>query len=651
MSLDEQEILMRQQEIEDDLKEQKMLEIQAKAKNRKVKKNESSTSMLGYASPKKSQEFDFKDPYKNQKGNPNNKSNFVQSKVNDEQAKDAVDYINSIIKRDNKPTNPERKIMTKLFDQMTQVKLKVPKLNHYQTFLKKQAQEIKDKVGPRGMMLENQVELCSKTALYNIDSAFKEIDYEEQINPNQKKLTSLQRNRMALSFMDMNEQPRKFQYYQRFIDMDSTENQEDSKNNRSKTIKIKSKKLNSKQKTSSEFRKTSQNFISQVDQSYLSLDGSIENEVQSFYQDNQTIENLKNFEEMSMHDIKLFDHKPKHQYTHSKLQTSMNFAFGFDNGKSALTSQTVFDNHLTTNTFLQQRQSNLTDAKYNTPGPKEQLNLTSQNFLPQLNDPLTYRSTDVDIKPQNMKFRYNQRHSKNLSSLTPGLQKLNQNSFNFQTLNSNNNLSFMSNNKDHRRRDQLLNTINNPNKYLQRSFEMLEKNAVDILSYHTQLRQKIQLHKNLNEKLDPIQNGNPELQSQNPTINLNLTKLSFKSKAKSTGVTPHKRTIIDLAKKKAFFPANVISEEDALEEFKNVNYKTLLEQVLKETDFMKTIMLKEKSRGIEGDPRFKVLDNAFEKINYFQYIHNLEKSQLAEISARLKELVILKNERRYNLAS
>lgn len=32
---------------------------------------------------------------------------------------------------------------------------------------------------------------------------------------------------------------------------------------------------------------------------------------------------------------------------------------------------------------------------------------------------------------------------------------------------------------------------------------------------------------------------------------------------------------------------------------------------------MKTIILKEKSRGKEGDPMFKNLDNAFEKINYF----------------------------------
>jgi len=41
---------------------------------------------------------------------------------------------------------------------------------------------------------------------------------------------------------------------------------------------------------------------------------------------------------------------------------------------------------------------------------------------------------------------------------------------------------------------------------------------------------------------------------------------------------------------------------------------------------MKLILLKEKTRGKEGDPRFKNLDNTFEKINYFQYIHNLEKS-------------------------
>ena len=41
---------------------------------------------------------------------------------------------------------------------------------------------------------------------------------------------------------------------------------------------------------------------------------------------------------------------------------------------------------------------------------------------------------------------------------------------------------------------------------------------------------------------------------------------------------------------------------------------------------MKTIKIKEKTRGMEGDARFKVFDKAFEQITYFQYIHNLEKS-------------------------
>ena len=59
------------------------------------------------------------------------------------------------MKRDNKPTNPEQKIKTRLYDKITHLKKNVPKLGQHQFRLKLLQQEIKEKVGPRGLMLDN----------------------------------------------------------------------------------------------------------------------------------------------------------------------------------------------------------------------------------------------------------------------------------------------------------------------------------------------------------------------------------------------------------------------------------------------------------------------------------------------------------------
>ena len=76
---------------------------------------------------------------------------------------------------------------------MNKVKDRVPQHYAFQKEIKEQADKIKDYLSERGcgVLLENQVEICSKTALQNIGTAFKEIDAEEQVNPNSKKLTSL----------------------------------------------------------------------------------------------------------------------------------------------------------------------------------------------------------------------------------------------------------------------------------------------------------------------------------------------------------------------------------------------------------------------------------------------------------------------------
>ncbi len=43
----------------------------------------------------------------------------------------------------------------------------------------------------------------------------------------------------------------------------------------------------------------------------------------------------------------------------------------------------------------------------------------------------------------------------------------------------------------------------------------------------------------------------------------------------------------------------------------------MLNDVLAEAEAMKIIILKEKTRGLLGDPRFKNLEDAIEKIQYY----------------------------------
>lgn len=88
----------------------------------------------------------------------------------------------------------------------------------FQMQMKNTTEQIKTKIAEKGLFLPSEIELCSRTALHNIEEAFKEIDNEEQTHPSQKKLTSIQRNRMAINFLEMNEMPGKYLYYKRFID-------------------------------------------------------------------------------------------------------------------------------------------------------------------------------------------------------------------------------------------------------------------------------------------------------------------------------------------------------------------------------------------------------------------------------------------------
>jgi hypothetical protein len=47
------------------------------------------------------------------------------------------------------------------------------------------------------------------------------------------------------------------------------------------------------------------------------------------------------------------------------------------------------------------------------------------------------------------------------------------------------------------------------------------------------------------------------------------------------------------------------------------------------------------------NPQFKKINSKLEKIDYITYLHSLEKKDLHEMSVRIRELQILKNERKY----
>lgn len=54
-------------------------------------------------------------------------------------------------------------------------------------------------------------------------------------------------------------------------------------------------------------------------------------------------------------------------------------------------------------------------------------------------------------------------------------------------------------------------------------------------------------------------------------------------------------------------------------------------------------------RGISEpfNPRFKLINAKLDRIDYISYIHSIEKKDLREVTARIREIAILQNERKY----
>ena len=53
-----------------------------------------------------------------------------------------------------------------------------------------------------------------------MDMAQRMINSEESKNPNARRLTELQKGRIATNYISMNNSPQKYKYYKRFIDND-----------------------------------------------------------------------------------------------------------------------------------------------------------------------------------------------------------------------------------------------------------------------------------------------------------------------------------------------------------------------------------------------------------------------------------------------
>ena len=129
----------------------------------------------------------------------------------EEASKDAINYIMALIKRDSKPVNPEVNIMIKLFEKMNENKSKTKYFDELQAYLKYRLNQIRLESSRRGQLLPIEIEEGAKQALQLLNSAFTAIDREEEYQKNtagregsSKKLTSIQRGRMALNFLEMN---------------------------------------------------------------------------------------------------------------------------------------------------------------------------------------------------------------------------------------------------------------------------------------------------------------------------------------------------------------------------------------------------------------------------------------------------------------
>lgn len=68
-----------------------------------------------------------------------------------------------------------------------------------------------------GPVLQEQVDEQGRPSLVVLDMASRFIHNQEQEDPRKPKLTELQKGQLALKYVQMNANPRKYGYYKRFI--------------------------------------------------------------------------------------------------------------------------------------------------------------------------------------------------------------------------------------------------------------------------------------------------------------------------------------------------------------------------------------------------------------------------------------------------
>jgi len=82
------------------------------------------------------------------------------------------------------------------------------------SYLKKQEAILRPAVGP---ILQEQVDKQGRPSLVVLDMASQFIHSQEREDPRQPKLTELQKGQLALKYVQMNANPKKYGYYKRFI--------------------------------------------------------------------------------------------------------------------------------------------------------------------------------------------------------------------------------------------------------------------------------------------------------------------------------------------------------------------------------------------------------------------------------------------------
>lgn len=92
-------------------------------------------------------------------------------------------------------------------------------------------QLLKEKHHHNKSLQPHEIAVNSKPALDILDMAFKEIEDVERVGGARQKLTTIQKNRMAISFLEMNDKPKKYSYYKRFMEEGKVSSNEKAKNN------------------------------------------------------------------------------------------------------------------------------------------------------------------------------------------------------------------------------------------------------------------------------------------------------------------------------------------------------------------------------------------------------------------------------------